>query len=98
MCVLCAHTRLCAGMDSALSVHTHTRTHTHSLSLSLSLCPWSSRIFGGEKAVCLSMCALGELVSRTDCGVSGVPKKRDDWDGGADPCWVWLQRNVVGGT
>ena len=67
-CVFCVRTQGCVQGWTLLCLYTHTHAHTHtlSLSLSLSLCPWSSRIFGGEKAVCLSMCALGELVSRTE--------------------------------
>ena len=90
MCVLCAHTRLCAEVDSALSVHTH----------SLSLCGPAEYLEGRGLCVCLRV-SWGSLCPgrrQPDCGVSGVLKEGDDWDGGADPRWVQLRRNMVRGT
>ena len=103
---MCAHKAVCRDGLRSVCTHTHTHTHTgacahththtHTLSLFLSVCGLAEYLEG--RRLCVFLCVhWGSLCPGQrwpDCGVSGVPKKGDDWDGGADPPWVQLLRNV----
>ena len=103
-CVFCVRTQGCVQGWTLLCLytHTHTRTHTHTHTHTHTLSVRGPAAYLEGRRLCVCLCVhWGSLCPGQrwpDCGVSGVPKKRDDWDGGADPCWVRLRRNVVRGT